>query len=159
MAFSDSRILALGLGPETFKIRPRRAGFRPPGPGEAVVFHWRGRRLQPRVAGPGGGPVLAPSGCPGENSKFANSHFPLFQWTADRGSRMVLARSGGEGVLPLFWGGIFDLKGIPIGTFKYRNLDFGAKEIIYNFANLFKMLLTEAKRGSRELNSSYAKSS
>ncbi len=60
LAFSDSRILALGLGPETFKIQPRRAGFQPSGPGETFVFPWSGRRLQPRVGGPGGGPVLAP---------------------------------------------------------------------------------------------------
>ncbi len=53
------KILPLGPGPETFKIRPRRAGFQPPGPGETFVFLWRGRRLQPRVGGPGGGPVLA----------------------------------------------------------------------------------------------------
>ncbi len=32
LAFSDSTILALGLGPETFKIRPRRAGFQPSDP-------------------------------------------------------------------------------------------------------------------------------
>ena len=30
LAFSDSRILARGLGPETFKIRGRRAGFQQP---------------------------------------------------------------------------------------------------------------------------------
>ncbi len=29
LAVSGSRILSLGLGPETFKIRPRRAGFLP----------------------------------------------------------------------------------------------------------------------------------
>ncbi len=38
LACSDSRILALGLGPETFDIRPRRAGFQPSGPGETFVF-------------------------------------------------------------------------------------------------------------------------
>jgi hypothetical protein len=70
-AFSDSRILPLGLGPETFKIRPRRAGFQPPGPGETFVLPSMGRRLQPRVGGPGGGPVWAPSGCPGESSKLS----------------------------------------------------------------------------------------
>ncbi len=76
MAFSDSRIFALGLGAETFKIRPRRAGFQPCGPVETFVFLRRCRRLQPRVGGPGEGPVWAPSGCPGDSSKFANSHVP-----------------------------------------------------------------------------------
>ena len=60
LAFSDSEILAFGLGPETRQIRPRRAGLQPPGPGETFVLPWMGRRLQPRVGGPGGGPVLAP---------------------------------------------------------------------------------------------------
>ena len=67
-----SRILgfqSFGLGPETLRIRPRRAGFQPPGPGETLVLPWRGRRFQPRVGRPGGGPVLAPLGCPGESSK------------------------------------------------------------------------------------------
>ncbi len=62
LAFSDSSILPFGLGPETFKIRPRRAGFQPPGPGETFVSPWGGRRLQSRVGGPGGGPVWAPPG-------------------------------------------------------------------------------------------------
>ena len=83
-AFSDSRILPFGLGPKPFETRPRRAGFQPSGPVETFVFLQRGRRLQPRVGGPGGGPVLAPSGCPGESSKFSNSDFPLpLQWTAE----------------------------------------------------------------------------
>ncbi len=68
LAISDSRILPLGLGPETFETRPRRAGFQPSGPGETLVFPWRGRRLQSRVGGPGEGPVLEPLGCPGERS-------------------------------------------------------------------------------------------
>ena len=38
LAFSDSKILPLGLGPETFRIRPRRAGFQPSGPGKTFVF-------------------------------------------------------------------------------------------------------------------------
>ena len=71
LAFSDSRILPFGLGPETPRIRPRRAGFQPPGPGETFVFPWRGRRLQSRVEGSGGGPAWAPLGCPGESSKFS----------------------------------------------------------------------------------------
>ena len=78
LAFSDSRILPFGLGPETLETRPRRAGFQPPGPGETFVLLWRGRRLQPRVGGPGGGPVLAPLGCPGEsapNLKLSDSQF------------------------------------------------------------------------------------
>jgi hypothetical protein len=73
LAFSDSRILPFDLGPETFEIRPRRARFQPSGPVETFVFPWRGRRLQPWVGGPSGGPVLGPSGCPGESCKFANS--------------------------------------------------------------------------------------
>ncbi len=66
LAFSDSMILLFGLGPETIEIPSRRAGFQPPGPVETFVSPLKGRRLQPRVGGPGGGPVLAPSGCPGE---------------------------------------------------------------------------------------------
>ncbi len=41
LAFSDSRILLFGLGPETFKIRLRKAGFQPPWPGETFVFLYR----------------------------------------------------------------------------------------------------------------------
>ncbi len=37
LAFSDSRILPLGLGPENFETRPRRTKFQPPGPGETFV--------------------------------------------------------------------------------------------------------------------------
>ena len=104
LAFSDSRILALGFGPETFKIRPRRAGFQPSGPGETFVFPWRGRRLQPRVGGPGGGSVLAPSGCPGESSKFSILISPL-QWPVEKGSRAdgVLGRRGHAGYLKAVW--------------------------------------------------------
>ncbi len=42
LAFSDSRILPFGLGPEVFETRPRRAGFQPSGPGETLVFYLGG---------------------------------------------------------------------------------------------------------------------
>jgi hypothetical protein len=101
LAFSDSRISALGLGPETFKIRPRRAGFQPSGPGETFVLLWRGRRLQSRVGRPGGGPVLAPSGCPGESSKVANSHFPPRGGGHDKNIKPLQAQPG------MSWGLVF----------------------------------------------------
>ncbi len=74
MAFSDSKMLPFGLGPEPFETRLRRAGFQPSGLGETLVLLWTGRRLQSRVGGPGGRPVLAPSGCPGES---APNHNPI----------------------------------------------------------------------------------
>ncbi len=89
LAFSDSRILALGLGPKTFKIRLRRAGFLPPGPGESFVFLLRGRRLQPRVGGPGGGPVLAPSGC----SHFGSNFKAKWLKTSDAAAAMEARRA------------------------------------------------------------------
>ena len=81
-AHRHSRILGFypsALAREPLENRPRRAGFQPSWPGETLVLLSRGRRLQSRVGGPGGGPVLAPLECPGEsapNIKFSDSQFP-----------------------------------------------------------------------------------
>ncbi len=73
-----SRILGFyssALARKPLKIRVRRAGFQPSGPGNTFVFPLEGRRFQPRVGGPGEGPTWAPLGCPivcpGESSKFS----------------------------------------------------------------------------------------
>ena len=57
--------------PGTPQFRPRRAWFQPSGSLEAFVFLLEGRRFQPRVGRPGGGPAWAPLGCPGESSQFS----------------------------------------------------------------------------------------
>jgi hypothetical protein len=73
--FSDSRILVFGrLGnlqnpaPEG-RIPALRAK------GNLRFFFGGADDFSPGLEGRVGGPVLAPSGCPCESSKFANSHF------------------------------------------------------------------------------------
>ncbi len=81
-----SRIL--GFYPSALARKPSKFGpggsySTPPDPRKPSVFLWRGRRLQSRVGGLGGGPAWAPSGCPGESSKFSILISPL-QWTGVR---------------------------------------------------------------------------
>ena len=72
MAFSDSKILALGLAqnpaPGGRILAPRTLGN--------LRFSFGGPTISAPGWRAGWGPVLAPLGCPGESSKFANSHFP-----------------------------------------------------------------------------------
>ena len=58
---ANSRILGFSPRPWPGNApNPARAVFRLSGPGKTFVFLWRGRRFQPRVGRPGGGPVWPP---------------------------------------------------------------------------------------------------